>query len=1529
MAHISDRSTVGTQDHDTKAMVIAGSFRCATDNQQESLQYSTEIEAAVATVREQDYQQATRDVYRGFVSDSAYKRAIMSHTPQLLALSIYSINRSSSDTEADSEHQQRLSTLQRMVSKEYQQAPLHQQLQQQHSKEIANNDETVAITESLSAVVQDDNTRKAKSESVVYILSNTAVVVLDVYSNQTTTTTDDTSSSKQSELQPLLSKKQQKTLKNTLSLEHITALAICCAVPFVGNVIQHPQLPPMSEKEIKKSRKIMKERMIELEQLAFTAANSAHTITTATAATATATDDVSTGITDDNNDVVVAVESSDTIADNSTQPATIELDEALQLEYTKLTLLDKEQKRQLKSTGRYRPYTETLSVEAVGQFDAFHCEQRPQYQWGYHSIELAALLEILFEWQHTAQGRSVTLVCGGTYGTASTTITDIDSGSCIQQTCIGTISATGISEKHASAVCNWSSSGIIGDRLTYVHHNNTTDVSDSSEILATYGVITVATEPHCAMVNSHVQHCDVVAPDTATIDITATSNNNTVASAVQNAISNATTCVVSGCSAVLGPVIGRVEVMPVVNNGKESRYSCRVPLLLEIDKFAIVTCIVTDVLTAEVFKLSLQLQPYTARVFWMQGLRLSRRYTITFEGISKSNERKGILHTPSTPSSSSATSGDSGSGSTTAATDTTDTYDDVNIVFISGDNPGNSLLNDSSITSDRTTLWQSLAQQLSQPWHSITCIVHIGGQLNLDTAYSDSVTLMNDIAAQKQAGTLQLNGEKSALKAVKARFKSEYRAVWNVPSKQKVLATCSNIMLPSQLDVACSNTIQQQLIACVYGKWIQRVAESVCKEYQRQLWDMHWGLSTIVDTIDNNTTDSDKHSTVDNDDILRNAAVFQNGRICMLHLDGVLQSAQQKISNTIISDSNSSDISCDNEQRSNVADILTTVLGAVTARGTVALIVITELPLVCSTTTIDTSSFGGKMRSQHGHRSPQLQQQVLTMLFSWKQSCEGRDVILMSGANTADCVHASNTIIKHIVTNTVEVAATALTTADTDTSNGTNDESAVQTQTVTTTTVINQLATGSITCAIPLNVNEMVVPDNGSIVLHESDSDSSSIVYTHMPLHADSCKNSYSVIGVTVDADTEGTIAYTTTEHIYRASDSTDSSKAIDAAVVYSNAPEFWYKHCIGHTNSSSNASIKSKQKQQHHQQLQLLHADVYNKAHDMPDVVAAVAWINSNEAFAAIVQDVYYTLHIADAARPVTLRTIVNLSKLAVLQYHVKHAILAVYSKLPLDIQQQLAYLHDPLVSDFILTSTLQKLDESAVNECDKFVTLCRSAIIECIHLRTAAIWDQELQEVAVTRAYTEYQAKQHAVTARAAQVQADQQAAEVAAAALAAAHVNDSELYQRLLVEKRTQEADQRRLDKISAAMQEEHRIAEAAKLEQQRLLDIERFAEAAAAAAKQEQDELNILADTDPAEYDRRIQLWLQRQVAAQAVINSSSSAATSNASGGTAVTAATGNTTVGVSTMSNLERRLKLAKERKQLRYANKQKLPSQT
>eukprot|EP00953_Heterococcus_sp_UTEX-ZZ885_P022491 12444-Heterococcus_DN1.PRE.1 len=932
MAHISDRSTVGTQDHDTKAMVIAGSFRCATDNQQESLQYSTEIEAAVATVREQDYQQATRDVYRGFVSDSAYKRAIMSHTPQLLALSIYSINRSSSDTEADSEHQQRLSTLQRMVSKEYQQAPLHQQLQQQHSKEIANNDETVAITESLSAVVQDDNTRKAKSESVVYILSNTAVVVLDVYSNQTTTTTDDTSSSKQSELQPLLSKKQQKTLKNTLSLEHITALAICCAVPFVGNVIQHPQLPPMSEKEIKKSRKIMKERMIELEQLAFTAANSAHTITTATAATATATDDVSTGITDDNNDVVVAVESSDTIADNSTQPATIELDEALQLEYTKLTLLDKEQKRQLKSTGRYRPYTETLSVEAVGQFDAFHCEQRPQYQWGYHSIELAALLEILFEWQHTAQGRSVTLVCGGTYGTASTTITDIDSGSCIQQTCIGTISATGISEKHASAVCNWSSSGIIGDRLTYVHHNNTTDVSDSSEILATYGVITVATEPHCAMVNSHVQHCDVVAPDTATIDITATSNNNTVASAVQNAISNATTCVVSGCSAVLGPVIGRVEVMPVVNNGKESRYSCRVPLLLEIDKFAIVTCIVTDVLTAEVFKLSLQLQPYTARVFWMQGLRLSRRYTITFEGISKSNERKGILHTPSTPSSSSATSGDSGSGSTTAATDTTDTYDDVNIVFISGDNPGNSLLNDSSITSDRTTLWQSLAQQLSQPWHSITCIVHIGGQLNLDTAYSDSVTLMNDIAAQKQAGTLQLNGEKSALKAVKARFKSEYRAVWNVPSKQKVLATCSNIMLPSQLDVACSNTIQQQLIACVYGKWIQRVAESVCKEYQRQLWDMHWGLSTIVDTIDNNTTDSDKHSTVDNDDILRNAAVFQNGRICMLHLDGVLQSAQQKISNTIISDSNSSDISCDNEQRSNVADILTTVLGAVTAR---------------------------------------------------------------------------------------------------------------------------------------------------------------------------------------------------------------------------------------------------------------------------------------------------------------------------------------------------------------------------------------------------------------------------------------------------------------------------------------------------------------------------------------------------------------------------------------------------------------------
>jgi hypothetical protein len=786
---------------------------------------------------------------------------------------------------------------------------------------------------------------------------------------------------------------------------------------------------------------------------------------------------------------------------------------------------------------------------------------------------------------------------------------------------------------------------------------------------------------------------------------------------------------------------------------------------------------------------------------------------------------------------------------------------------------------------------------------------------------------MNDIAAQKQAGTLQLNGEKSALKAVKARFKSEYRAVWNVPSKQKVLGTCSNIMLPSQLDVQCSDTIQQQLIACVYGKWIQRIAECVCKEYQRQLWDMHWGTSTTANTTDINITDSNKHSTVDNDDFLKHAAVFQHGRICMLHLDDVLLSAQQRSSNTVISDSNSSDISSDNEHKSNVADILTTVLDAITARGTVALTVITELPLVWNTTTIDTCSSGGKMRSQNWHQSPHLQQQILTMLFLWKQACEGRDVTLVSGANATDCVHASNTIIRHVTTSTVEIVSTTATTAETDTSNATNDDSAVQTQTVTTATVINQLTTGSITCAVPSTVEEMIIPDNGSIVQHESDSESS-IVYTHMPLHSDSCKNSYSVVSVTVDADTEGTIAYTTTEHIYSASDSTDdSNNTSDAAVVYSNAPEFWYKHCIGHANSSSDNTSKSKFKLQHHQQQQLLHADVYSKALDMPDVVAAVAWIKSNEAFAAIVQDVYYTLHIADAARPVTLRTIINLSKPAVLQYHVKHAIVAVYNKLPLDIQHQLAYLHDPLVSSFILTSTLQKLDESAVNECDKFVTLCRSAMLECIHLRTAAIWDQELQEVAVTRAYTEYQAKQQAVAARAAQVQADQQAAEVAAAALAAAHVNDSALYQRLLVEKRTKEADQRRLDKISATMQEEHKLAEAVKLEQQQLLDIERFAAEAAAAAKQEQDELNILANADPDEYDRRIQLWLQRQVAAQAVSNSSSGAATATASG-TAITAA-GATTVGVSTMSNLERRLKLAKERKGLRYANKQKLLSQT
>jgi hypothetical protein len=1545
LAHICVSASISTQDHGTKAMFIADGLHCATDSQQELLQYSTEIDGAVATAREHDCQQAVRDVYRKFVSDTAYKQAMMSHTPHMLALSIDSSFNTNGETQADSEKQQLLSTLQRIASKEYQQALLHQQLQQQHSTEIVNSNSTEPNTELASEVVKDSNTGKAKSDSGVYIHDNTAVVVLDVYSNQTTATTDGTFD-KQSELQPLLNKKQQKMLKHTLSLGHITALVVCCAVPFVGNVILHPQLPPMSEKEIKKSRKIMKERMIELERLAFTAANSAHTITTTTAAAASVTDDVSTDITNDNDGDVVAVEATVTIADNSTQPATIVLDEALQIEYTKLTLLDKEQKRQLKSTGRYRPHTEMLSLAAVGLFDTFHCEQRPQYQWGYHSIELAALLEKLFDWQHTAQGRSVRLVCGGTYGTTNTTITDIDSGSCIQQTCIGTISATGISEERASAVCNWSTSGSISDRLTYVHHHYNTDMSTDSSITsvnATYGVITVATEPHCSIVNSHIQHCATTA-GTATKDCDTVINNNTVALTAQKAATTATTTVVSQCSAILGPVIGRIEVMPVMNDGKESRYSCRVPLLLEIDKLAIITCKVTDVLTAEVFKLSMKLQEYTARVFWMQGLRLSRRYIITFEGISNSSERQGILHTPS----NSTTCSNSGSGSSTAATDTTDSCDDMNIVFVSGDNPGNtSLYDSSSTTNDSTTLWQSLAQQLVQPWHSISCIVHIGGQLNLDTAYSDSIALMKHITAQKQAGTLQLNGEKSALKAVRARFKSEYRAVWNVPSKQRVLATCSNIMLPSQLDVQYSDAIQQQLIACVYGKWIQRVAESVCKEYQRQLWDMHWGMSITANTSANTTmistisaevssnsgdTSSDKQIT---DDILKHAAVFQQGRICLLHLDDVLYLAQHcATDHSIIPDNDNNGAADNSKDRSNTVNIFSTVLDAITARGTVALVVITEQPLVWQSTTTNeiikaysstSATATVHSRSQHWHHSPPLQQQILTMLFLWKQACEGRDVTLItgSGANTTDCMHASNTIIKHVARSTVEVAATAAITADTDTSNSTNDDSAVQTQTVTTTTVINQLTTGSITCAIPLTVEEMVTPTNGTIVLHDSDT---SIVYTHMPLHADSCKNSYSVVSATVDADTEGAIAYTTTEHIYRASDS--SSSAYDIAVAYSNAPEFWYKHCVGHANNSSDSTSKSKLKQQHHQQQQLLHADVYSKALDMPDVVAAEAWINSNEAFAAIVQDAYYTLHIADAARPVTLRTIVNLSKPAVLRYHVKHAILAVYSKLPLDIQQQLAYVHDTLISDFILPGTLQKVDESAVNECDKFVTLCKAVMIECIHLRIAAIWDQELQEVAVTRAYTEYQAEQQAVAARAAQVQADQQEAEAAAAALATAHVNDTELYQRLLVEKRTQEADQRRLDKISAAIQEEHRLAEAVKLEQQRLLDIERFAAEAAAAAKQEQDELNILADTDPTEYDRRIQLWLQRQVAAQAAGNSSSSSAATADASGTAVTAA-GNTTGGVSTMSNLERRLKLAKERKEYRYATKHALSSQT
>ena len=138
--------------------------------------------------------------------------------------------------------------------------------------------------------------------------------------------------------------------------------------------------------------------------------------------------------------------------------------------------------------------------------------------------------------------------------------------------------------------------------------------------------------------------------------------------------------------ALIGPVIGKVTDTTAV-------------IMLEVEEPAVVTCILTDVLTRAAFKFVQVMPARRPKAFVASGLLPERRYAIHFVGIARWNRHRGVV--------------------TTAPSD--DTLSSLTMAFVQGDRPDR-------LGASEKNPWQLLHEQLEYPWGGPDLVVHVGSQ---------------------------------------------------------------------------------------------------------------------------------------------------------------------------------------------------------------------------------------------------------------------------------------------------------------------------------------------------------------------------------------------------------------------------------------------------------------------------------------------------------------------------------------------------------------------------------------------------------------------------------------------------------------------------------------------------------------------------------------------------------------------------------------------------------------------------------
>ncbi|CAM9398800.1 unnamed protein product [Chrysoparadoxa australica] len=938
------------------------------------------------------------------------------------------------------------------------------------------------------------------------------------------------------------------------------------------------------------------------------------------------------------------------------------------------------------------------------------------------------------------------------------------------QVCTGPVSGT-------TMPCPWPLEGNLGERITFIHKPIVSASSPPEETrlspsmpleageitkhLPSYGIIDVLTEPGNAEADAMLVQClgsgaQLERADDGTLT-TATGSSQTGS---------------TGINALLGPVLGKIKV--IARQGMD-RESCTVPVLLETDGAGTVACTATDVLTRERFQVEQEMKPRTPRAFWLQGLRSSRRYLVEFEGISNRDTRKGRITTPNS------------------------NFPDLVMAVVSGDIPG-------ELPDKESNPWATLADRLDKPWHGVECILHVGGQVQFESAFQDGLSHLQGLEERLQAGMVTAEEEQEELHAVKERFREDLRKVWNQPSTRAVLASCSNIMpqMWGRAEVCQANRTSK------IGRRLLRLARDVYREYHRQLWDSRWGK---------------RYELASHEAFLSTMRFGAVGILCLDTRELIPERGPVYWGETAFSEEDKPFIGEGQWkllQKALEEDQLTT------------LIVVSELPLLWDDSARSDEEKNSAPSNSWSHR-PKQQCNLLQCLFDWKHALEGREVQLVSGVGPG--VGCS---CKTIVQAKLEVKSSPVDEGEPPQNKGEQppkgsgkrdkqksdqeEEPEVKLKKV----VISQVVSGPMTA----NPSEIKIALKGKVA-HPEVTSVFDFAHTSFP------GRGYVLLQVIADRDEEGIIGVTEARVV-----TCNEAATAHSVREFTYPPLWWAARCIGGS-------------------VLLLDDDVYLKGREYTSTTECRRWLEDAENLKEVTSLAYGERYLADASRPPELRSI-SIGKPDILKKQLREAVKQVYWSMPDSIRKDMAYIPDPMIYNFLLLKACPQVVAAAVDDLSKFCDICTTLFVDAAYIKAAAVWAEEDDQKVIIEEYSKQAVVEREMRKQQRQLEADMAAAEGNAAEMQRLMADNPEEYQRRMVEKRTLDADRRKREEMKKNEEERAEKERQKAIEAQSVEDAARLKAEAKAKEEREQKELNDLAETDPDEYDRRIKIWHSRKL-----------------------------------------------------------------